>query len=273
MEKIVKESIVNVLKYDSRLLSRGIVHKNIITPELSRGYDLLWVIEENGVTKYLLIEFKAKLKIVLEDFKSVLANLETIQSEEKTAMLLFDGEIAESAVDYAQKAHILYSKVQPPSDADWEGRIKEININMKMIIPRVRNLKVNFNMKQARDLLNKSEKESFRFSFSGTADQIILVNQANGFSKSLDDIFKLYTEAQGVECEIQHVHHGFDVPVYVDTEIGQIEVTSLDFDIERENIEHPLVVDGSKNIGFAIGFTIVKTILSLPSIPKYVTAH
>jgi hypothetical protein len=269
MDKFVKESIVNVLKNDSRLPARGIVHKSIITSDPSKGYDLLWVIEENGALKYLMVEFKTSPNISIEDFKNVEADLRTIQFDKKAAMLLFDGEISDSAADYAQKKQIIYSRVQPPSDADWEGRIKEINIKMKMVIPRVRNLKLNLNMDQARILLAKSNKDSFRFSFSGTADQIMLVNQATGYSITLDKVFKAYTEVQGIEDKTQHIHHVFDASVYVDTEIGQIEVTSLDFDIERETIEHPIIVDGSKNIGFAIGFTIVKAALSMSYIPEY----
>jgi len=269
MDKILKESIVNVLKFDARLKARGIEHKNIITSEPSRESDLLWVIQENSVTKYIFIEFKSKSKITIEDFRGIETSLCGISVKEKSAMLLFDGEIAESAAAYAKNKNIIISKVLPPTDVDWEGRIKDINVNMNIMVPKVRNLKVNFNFEQAKGLLAQTDKDSFRFSFSGTADQLILSNQSAGYSKTLDELFKEYTESQSIKGEPKHVHHDFTEIVYVETEIGQVEISSLDFDIDWETIQHPILVDGSKNIGFAIGFTIVKNVLSLPEVPNY----
>lgn len=271
MNTMMIDAIRKVLENDSRLIDKGINTKNIFISNQNIESDLLWIVDDNGVTKHLIIEVKPNKSIIdVHDLVQLTASLSQIKDSERNAILVYSHDITKTAMQYAQKNNLIVLKAQQITDADWDGKIKQINVNMKMVLPSFSNYKFNFNVEKALEMLEQSGKPELRFNFSGLADQLnFLTNDHETIS--LQSILEHYHQQVTPDDydTMKHITHVFEKTVMLESEIGNLEVNSIEFDMKVDVVSHPIAVDGTKNLGFAFGFTIVKAIISFDTIPVY----
>src|SRR6185369_5870004 len=222
MNNMMIDAIRKVLENDNRLINKGIITKNVITSSPSLNYDLLWIADDNGITKYIMIEVKPNKAVIdVNDLAQLSSKLSQVSATGRNAILVFSHEISESAMQYAQNNNLIVLKAQQITDADWDGRIKQINVNMKMILPSFSNYKFNFNIEKALKKLEESGKPELRFNFSGLADQLNFVTKDH-VAISLQSILESYHRQVTPDDydTLKHITHSFDIPVILATEIG-----------------------------------------------------
>lgn len=261
------DAVKKVLENDNRLKSLNISTVDI-SPSFAKASaaDIIWNIRENGQGKTVLIEIKDTTSRLGTDAVLSFANVvKSNESNYKSALLVTTSDLTQQAQSVADQYNIMVVKVSDPETSDWNGRIREIRINMHMVIPKFNNFGFNFNKEQVTELLEKNNRDSFSFSLSGPADEI-LFHDSEDQSLSLQDVLNSYSANEPVS---DHIIHKFEKTVCLPTEIGNVAIDSMEFDREISIIEHPMVVDGSKDLGFAIGFSIVKRIAELNGLPDF----
>lgn len=264
------DAIKKVLENDNRLKSL-----NIDTVDMSQSFtrpndaDVIWNINENGKIKTVIIEAKdTSSRLDTDTILSFINMVNSKESANKSALLVTTSGLTQQAQNLADQYNIMVVKVTDPESNDWNGRIREIRINMHMVIPKFKNFGFNFNKEQVTELLHKNNRDSFSFSLSGPADEILFSDHDNQLI-SLQEILNSYSTNEPVS---DHIIHKFEKTVYLPTEIGNVTIDSMEFDREISIIEHPMVVDGAKDMGFAIGFSIVKKIIERGGLPDFSAA-
>jgi hypothetical protein len=264
---MVFQAVEKVLMNDSRLNENNILTDGVeISPLMKDGHiDLLWRVTDRGEKKNVLIEIKNRLDIIdvgtITKFcKSVLENL----LENKCAILLYTSQMTKEALHLCSEKNIIPIKIKEPTNEDWKGRIREIHIHMKMILPNFKNFKINTDIDKTKELLKRANKNEFKYNFSGKAADMIFYNKNNEPKITLENLLREYQQnIDLISNELKdHVTHQFEDTMYFPSEIGLIPINSIEFDREIHSISHPIVVDSSKNMGFAIGFSIVREVIT-----------
>lgn len=270
---ITLSTLVKLLENDTRLGKMGITTINLLQENNSMGYpsNINWIINYKGRKITLVIEVKIESPmIVKQDILKLENTLSQIKEENKNGILVYSNVISKEALNYASKKNIILVRTRPNSEEDWDGRIREININMQVIVPSTMNYKFNIDKEKAKELLKKANKENFMFNFSGLSNELNFFDDS-GKSITLQDIIKKHEDdiTKDKGSQLSHIIHEFNQVTYFNTDIGDLQINSLEFDIKMEHISHPIIIDGNKDIGFTMGFSIVKELIQLNNIPLY----
>ncbi len=269
IEKNFEEIIIRTILKDERLLKAGFKTHYISVPPLlgDSGYDLIWSFEKNGekYTYAIMLKDHVHSSISKNQIAHLLGSLSESKRKLNGAAIVYSGNASGEVINFAASYNILMIPVTETLSEDWEGRIKNININMTIAVPSILDFKIAFNKDDSKNVLKKANKENYSISFTEDPRKISLFNADGVVIGTLSELLNTYVSKTD-KIGTTQISHKFEDPTYLKTEIGNIQLDFIEFKIKIEEIRNPINISG-ENIEFQFAFSIIRYFLNLNSIP------
>ena len=148
--------------------------------------DVYWEFKIAGQTYKTAIECKAFTEPVsigrVRDFFGVLADVPGLQGIQVSPFGFQSG-----AKRYADHYGITLKEIRPPTDEDWEGRIKDIHLTFFIISPKVTEILPDVTEEFRTSL---GEDERVDMSFKGRTDDTLIVDRRGNHIASYNDMIE-----------------------------------------------------------------------------------
>jgi len=150
---------------------------------LEHQIDVYWEFESMGVTHRIAVECKnyasAISKDKIQSFATVLDDIGDIRGIFATKSRYQSG-----AKTIAEQYGISIVEIRPPTDADWDGLMRDITINIIASIPVHKNTEVDLDLVLAKQ--NYAPKVKFNFSIG---DDTPIVNSENKLRQTVGQLY------------------------------------------------------------------------------------
>ena len=141
------------------------------------------------------------------------------------------------ALDVAKANGILLYEFRKPNEKDWDGKIKDIIIQMQLYMPSVSNVHLIIDTEW---FDNKCKQENIPFSerpihFGGRPTEIFICNASGDKLKCLQDLFNDYISNEYQEEEMISIKHSFSDDIFIETNSVQfpiVKVREISFDLQ-----------------------------------------
>lgn len=184
------------------------------------------------------------------------------QQLDRDALIIVLGAV----VDLGEEGcRVLSIPISEETDADWDGRIRKITVDLKVYSPHYSD----FSFKIDREDLDRLSKiqglKDKSFTIGGRTDEIFFIGEDQTKLGTMYDILSSlslpYDEKEATRKKPKHIIHKFDQVAFVDTDIGPVKIDSIEFDLRYSVLNNPIVVDSYKIAGFKYGFSLVRGII------------
>lgn len=237
-QSIINQSGVNTVevKHNVKIVGRSGAEHQI---------DVYWEYELAGVRFRTLIEcknWKNHIEIGnVRNFFGVLTDIGNVQG-----IMVTKTGYQSGALRFAKYYGIKLEVTRKPSEVDWAGRVKDIVINMSMVVSDVSNINFIPNQEQVTELLKEKELEQFQFQFEGMEDELFL------YDKQGNRLFTIYDWKQELhpgewdEVPLTREKHCFEDEVFIKSDIGLVLIDAIEYDYQRTQTNHVTKIEGEK---------------------------
>lgn len=161
------------------------------------------------------------------------------------------------AFDVAKANGILLYELRKPNEKDWDGKIKDIIIQMQLCMPSISNVHLIIDTDW---FDNKCEQENILLNqcpvhFGGRPAEIFLYNASGEKLKCLQDVFNEYISSDYPDTEIISIKHSFSDDVFMDTnspEFPIVKVREISFDLEILYANETIQILGDNVVQFIL---------------------
>ncbi|MGP8217464.1 MAG: restriction endonuclease [Bacteroidia bacterium] len=239
--------------YEALLKAQGIdtvqVQHNVKlagTSKQPHQIDVYWEYNVAGVLHRVAIECKNYNKPVsighVRDFYGVLSDLKGVNGIMVTTIGYQHG-----AKEFANTYGINLKELRKPTDDDWQGRIKTINIQMNMIVPQILERTPIFDkdwLEQNKELLAKHNNQ---YTMQGMANEICIYNEQE---EVISNFHILDQQVPPASVATTGMEHTYNFPgAYLKLEpFGKIKINGVKY---RYNINvgtREIKIDGSEGV-------------------------
>lgn len=242
-ELLTKEIFETLLKDDE--VTVDVKHNvKIQGKAFSHQIDVYWEYQVAGITHKVAIECKNYSSNVsvakVRDFYGVLSDIGNING----IMVSKEG-FQKGAKDFAEYYGINLRELREPTEDDWKGRIKAIQINLSIVMPQIKGRKFNIDRKWVKENIKLPEKEEFSIQIRGMTDQIWIVDKNGNHIKNM---YQLDNELPVKGKKGQGIFHSYEFDDgYLETvEYGKIKITSIDYVYDiYSGKQKPIIIDGA----------------------------
>lgn len=251
-EKIVQQIFQAIL--DQTDVNNVSVQQNVILKGKMTNHqiDVYWEFEIGGIVYSTIVQAKDWNQPVKQgELLAFSQILNDIPGQPKGIFITRTG-YQEGAKKIAEANGILLYELREPTERDWEGRIKDINIKMNVTVPQVKNIQVNFD----RDwiLKEKTEKDitGEDFYIAKQADEIIFIDGKDNKISTAYDIFQQHLDKISHEG-LQNYEYLFEKDTFLltDSELWpKIKINSMSFDAGYHIYNNMIEMRGDEIVRF-----------------------
>ena len=153
---------------------------------------------------------------------------------------------------YAEANGILLYELRQPTDEDWEGYIRDININMTMFSPHDSNFKIGIEKKKKK---NNYHDTSVEIKIRGYAHEIMLYNEKNEAIALLNETINSVIKKHGQGMSTKHIEENFDEPIfihYAKDGIDLLKLKNISFDLSFNTYKETIEIKGDDIVKFIL---------------------
>ncbi len=206
--------------------------------------DIYWEYKIAGITNKVAIECKnynSNVSVAkVRDFYGVLSDIGNING-----IMVSKSGFQKGAKEFAEHYGINLRELRQPTDKDWKGRIKTIQINMNIIMSEVKERRFNIDEKWVRENIELPKNGDFSYQISGMADEIWIVDNKG---KRLKNMHQLDNELPHNWEKSENLKHTYEFEDgYLEVEkYGKIKLNSIDYtyNVLKDEPE-PVIIDGT----------------------------
>ncbi|WP_460269053.1 restriction endonuclease [Clostridium botulinum] len=234
-ETILKEEGLNNIKvdHDVKILGKsGCCHQ----------IDVYWEFKMAGVIHRIAIECKNYSSSVsiakIRDFFGVIHDIGNIKGIFITKVGYQSG-----AIKFGEYYGIDLKELRFPSHEDWEGRIKDIHINMKAYTTQIKKMDIIID----KDLYSKNDnyKCGDEIIFSGINKDILVIDDKDKIITNLYELENLLPCNMKDECDLEK-EYKFDNAYIYDVNRIKIKINSIVYKYDILSNERNIVTEGEK---------------------------
>jgi hypothetical protein len=216
------------------------------TSGLAHQIDVYWEYNVAGVLHKVAIECKNYNKSVsighVRDFYGVLSDLKGVNGIMVTTMGYQNG-----AKEFASTYGINLKELREPTDGDWQGRIKTITIQMRMIVPQILERTPVFDkqwLESNRDFLAKYNNQ---FTMQGMANEIHIYNERE---EIISNFHILDQQVPTASIATLGMEHTYDFPeAYLNLDpFGMMKISAVKYRYNVNVGTHEIKIDGSEGV-------------------------
>lgn len=226
---------------------------------LKHQIDVYWEFEHGGVNYQTIVQCKDWGNPVsqgeLLKFKAVLDDL---PSQPRGIFVTRTG-YQSGALEFARANGILIYELREPTDKDWEGRVKTININMAMYIPHSKDTAFHFDEEWISNEAKKygiKKGEMVGIRIEGMENEIDIYDEKGNPFTNVHEIIRSMFPKDFQELPETPVEHIFEKTAFVrncaDNSVPMLKINSISATISVGKIESTTKIDGEHLIGFIL---------------------
>jgi hypothetical protein len=181
--------------FETLLRAQGVetvkVEHDVQVQGISRPHqvDVYWEFRLAGVLHSVIINCKRYASTVevgdVEQMKGVLSDV-----PDARGMLVTTVGYQQGAVDFARIHRIGLKVIRPPEDADWQGRLREARLRIRVVSPIVLDADVQLDKEWIAANLSSAERASLLGPFHGDGQQIWIEDRTAGRRVTMADLFR-----------------------------------------------------------------------------------
>lgn len=243
-EILTKDIYETLLKEDG--VSVDVRHNVVVQGKaLQHQIDVYWEYKVAGVLHKVAIECKnynSNVSIAkVRDFYGVLSDIGNINGIMVSKMGFQSG-----AKDFAEYYGINLMELREPTEKDWTGRLKSINVDLGIITLNIKDRKFNLDEDWIRNNIDLSSKDEFRFSLNGRTDQIYIYKLNGEKIINLFDMENKLPQNWKTEEDLKYEWVFEDGYLHAN-DYGYVKIKSIDFVYNVNSGEsQPIFIDGNQ---------------------------
>lgn len=208
--------------------------------------DVYWEYIIAGITHKVAIECKnynSNVSVAkVRDFFGVLTDIGNING-----IMVSKIGFQKGAKEFAEYYGINLRELRKPTDKDWKGRIKTIQLDLNMITTNVKNRKFNLDEKWIRENIKFKDEKEFLFKLSGLTDEIWIYN---GKGEKITNMYELENKLPQnwkTEKNLTYIKE-FDDGYFQTEKYGNIKINNIEFLYDVNSGESkPIIIDGTES--------------------------
>lgn len=238
-QKFVKNIEV---KHDVTLQGKSTTHQ----------IDVYWEFSD-GISKYAtIVQAKDYNSRVSQDklltFKAVIDDLPT----HPKGIFVTKTGYQKGAKAYAEANNILLYELRKPTDKDWEGLIKNININYTIKSPHIKNFRIDIDG----DWFNKNYgQKTSGIKYHSNTRETFLYNEKKERIMSLHDLIVKLLKNQEKSESSKSIEHVFEQPTYIDClqdGISLLKIKRISFEVSYFIFKDMIEINGDDVVKFIL---------------------
>ena len=242
-ELLTKEIFETLLKDDG--VTVNVQHNvEIQGKAFKHQIDVYWEYQIAGIIHKVAIECKnydSNVSVAkVRDFYGVLSDIGNVNG-----IMVSKNGFQKGAKEFAEYYGINLREIREPTDKDWEGRIKKIQINLNMITTQVKRRMFNIDEKWVKENIELPENGDYSYEISGMANEIWIID---GNGNKIKNIYQLENELPRKwekEEDVQHIYKFEDGYLEVE-KYGKIKLISIEYVYDvLKGEQKSLVIDGT----------------------------
>jgi Restriction endonuclease len=198
--------------------------------------DVFWEFEQAGIRHQVVVQCKDwNAKVKQEQVFSLYAVLNDLPGQPRGVVVSKAG-FQNGAREYAVAHGIILYELRAPTDADWEGFIQEIHIELQMLAPVVHDFKLLLDepWTAAEKVRLGLGAEPLPIKFNGLAGELVFVRDDGSPITTAAEIVRLMVPSSvGVR---ERCRHNFTEPAYFHLEhpnFIRAKILGVDVDVEQ----------------------------------------
>ena len=220
--------------------------------------DVYWEFEHLGINHKIIIEAKDYASKVTQEklfaFKSV---LDDIAGQPRGIYITKTGYQA-GAKTFAEHHNIILYEFRQPTDSDWQGRMRDIFINVEFNIPNTENIKFTIDFDWLKNFCRKNKiKLAPNYNFSAYSNDIFFYDE--NFQRLYSVQEKINSLIKESLCDNKYtnrtISQEFIDPTYIDTlddVIPKLKITAMTFDLHFNVLKNTIEIHGDDIIKFIL---------------------
>lgn len=208
--------------------------------------DVYWEYQVAGIIHKVAIECKnynSNVSVAkVRDFFGVLSDIGNTNG-----IMVSKKGFQKGAKEFAEHYGINLRELREPTDADWKGRIKTIQINLNMVIPKVMERKFNIDEAWVKKNIELPENGDFSYQLSGMADEIWVVDSKGQQLKNMHQLDNELPHDWKSAKGLKHLYE-FDDGYLEIEKYGKIKLNSIEYSYDVHSGEpRPIIIDGTES--------------------------
>lgn len=258
--EIVNQDSVKTINVEHNVTKQG--------KTTSHQIDVYWEFEVGGIKYCSIVQAKDWTTAVKQgeilQFKAVLDDL----PGQPRGVFVTKSRYQKGALDVANANGILLYVLREPIEADWEGKIKKVVINLHAFVPRTENLKVIPDLEWAKRELQNKEIEKEQINASGMDDEIFIYDSNYQPIETIKDVKDGFFAGSGFEkFGPTNVSREFD-DAYIKTTSAVfpfLKISKIEADISTLESISEILIDGESIVGCILKNVLDGSIITFDS--------
>lgn len=217
--------------------------------------DVYWSFEVGAIRYQTIVQCKDwNSRVKQEQVLAFSAVLEDIPGQPRGIMVSKHG--FQSGAEKVAKAHgISLYRLREADEDYWAGRIREIHINMRLVVPRIQNVVLNFDMNWISNRKTELGLDSVTVEFGGLAGEAQLILEDGRSAGTVAQALLSALPKDGQPHPMERREKSFDAATFLvvpASPIGSIKLLSILFDGGQSVLEQKMLIDGADAIRFVL---------------------
>ncbi len=241
LDLIVNQKEVNTIKVQRDVQVQGITAKHQI--------DVYWEFERGGIKYITLVSAKDwASRVPQSELFSFGEILKDIPGQPKGVFVTKTG-YQKGAFEYAKAHGIKLYVLREPTEADWEGRVKDVHITMHAIFPHAEGIELEPDEEWVKAETKRTGLSGeFVLEIAGLSDQLFLLDERGEQLASVYDIINSFYPGGREELPPTRRTREFTEPTFLETgdpRLPRMKIKSISATVSVSMIPHGIVIRGA----------------------------
>jgi len=215
--------------------------------------DVYWELKKGDITYRTIVQAKDYNSRVTQDklftFHTVLNDL----PGQPRGIFITKSGYQKGAKEFAEKHGILLYEFRTPIEADWTGKIKDININLTINVPDVSNFQLDIDtewIKRLREKNNIHKQKNFQI----PSDKLVLYNDDDSPIMSVHQLRSELISKASLSSD-QKIIHEFHLPTFIhvdDPDLPKIKLSKISFNLSFHTLNDSINIESEKFVKFVL---------------------
>jgi hypothetical protein len=243
LTKKIYQLLLNKQGYNTVEVQHNITLKG--KSNVEHQIDVYWQLEVAGVIHKVAVECKNySSSITLEKVRNFHAVLQDIGNT--YGIMVTKTGFQKGVIDYAKHHGIDLKLLRNPIEEDWDGRVKKIQVNLNIVLPKIKDRRFNFDEEWINANIEK-DKLKDGCSISGMADEIWIFEKNGERYKNLHEIEQSVPQNWKTEFDLEHTVE-FDDKYIETVPLGKIKIKGISFKYDVLTSEGEKVIIDAQEI-------------------------
>lgn len=223
----------------------------------SHQIDVYWEFKAGGITYKTIVQAKDWASSVdqgeLLKFKAIIDDL----PGQPRGIFVSKTGYQSGAIDTAKANGIVLYELREPTDKDWQGRVKTINLSLHFFLPKngIEMIPDGKWVLEEAKRLNFQLDDKTNFEFAGMSNEMHLYDKDNNSCATMADVLKIYEPKEMKEVAPFITEHRFQEPTFLKTEMSGFpwfKINGLKITSSMTKHTEKIIIDGSTMVGYIL---------------------